>query len=923
MRPTLTRFCLAAGSACGRGLLTAAIWSLWLLLVVTLGLETYVATSKELQLPPFVLRAIEAHLAESGVSVKFGRAVFDPSGRILIENARFRLASFEEPVVTAEAIYVRLDPWALFERRVEPREIRATGANLYVPAMLSSSGKSEKVVDALDAQFSIASRGDEFQVDYLNCRLGRIFVSAHGTVNAGTVSSAAPHAETALPLAAFLSRNYTTLSREVAKAEDRMAGLEQATLTATLVPSDTRGAIVHAELSAAALRMAQPLAVEATTLRVSSRFPLLGGTPIMTTFSATAERLSVGGRGSADGVRARVRGTLRMDTLSFDPKEVDVAAGSVAADGVVLTAPVLRVTPLPTGALDAEIGAEVFGVPVHASGRTSLADRTATVAFEGRVTPATLDALADRLNLPLNQFTELTEPVSLSGQVGFTSGWKFSYARGHVDGRNFEAYHVHFDEARGDVSWDGRLLAATHAVAVAGDYLAMGSYTQDFNTLAYRYLLEGRIRPLYITPWFSGTWWTGIFEPYGFPESPVEANIDVQGVYIPHGRVFSVFGYATAKRPLLLNVPFDAFRTRIYVDQDVCKIYEFEASQGAGKLRGSARLDTEPAQGVWTGLDLEATSSIDPSPLAVILPADGARALAAFTFERPPLISTRAHIDGPAAEGVHHLKLHADVRSDSALRVHGVSFERAAFGFDVLDDSVDVGDVDAGFAGGTLTGKGRLSGSGADRRLTFKAALNGASFGAAAAAAAGYVKVGAPGKSTALGAFAKEKAGVRLDLNLSGEGRPGDLPTFAGDGNFQIQGSELGELSLLGGLSKLFKVTALRFTQASSQFKLVNGSLVFPELQVIGANSAIQAKGTYLIDQGQLDFTAKIYPFKESKSLMQIFNALSTPFSAFFEVRLAGSLDKPTWSFAMSPFNILKPGEAKPAVPSPIASPGP
>src|ERR1017187_3445070 len=173
---------------CASGLVAAGVWTAWLLLVLLLAFQGYIASVRELEVPRFLLHAIEDHLAQSGVSVAFGRAIFDPSGRVLIERARFKLASFSEPVVTARAIYIRLDPLALVAGRCEPSEIRAAGADLFIPAMLSRSGASERIVQDLDAGFSITSRGDEFSVDYLNCRLGGGCVSAHGAVNAGTAA---------------------------------------------------------------------------------------------------------------------------------------------------------------------------------------------------------------------------------------------------------------------------------------------------------------------------------------------------------------------------------------------------------------------------------------------------------------------------------------------------------------------------------------------------------------------------------------------------------------------------------------------------------------------------------------------------------------------------------------------------------------
>jgi hypothetical protein len=327
-------------------------------------------------------------------------------------------------------------------------------------------------------------------------------------------------------------------------------------------------------------------------------------------------------------------------------------------------------------------------------------------------------------------------------------------------------------------------------------------------------------------------------------------------------------------------------------------------------------------------LDVETDSTLEPSSLASMFPAGAKAAVDAFSFDSPPSIVFRAHFDGPAASGDRHKDVHAEVRSDSALRVHGVAFNRAQFKVDVHDDDVDVSDVDADFAGGLANGKATLAGEGAARRLRFKASLTRASLGQAAAAAEGYVRAAPSAKATALDTFAREKSEVRLDLNVSAEGRPGELGTFVGNGNVQIQGAELGEISLLGGLSRILKVTALRFTQAQAEFTIADSSLVFPEVRVIGANSAIQAKGVYSIDKRDLDFSARVYPFQESKALLQVFNALSAPLSAVFAVKLSGSIDKPTWSLRplYAPVTLPKAGDVKDGAPGgtpPPANPPP
>ena len=924
----ILRPCLAGARHCVACLVTVAVWSTWLLLVIVLCFQAYIGAVNELQVPRFLLHAIEDHLAQSGVSVKFGRATFDPTGRILLQRARFRLASFTEPIVTADAIYIRLDPIALLERKFEAKEIRATGANLFMPAMLSASGKAEKLVEDLDAGFSITPRGNEFSVDYLNCRLGGVNVSAHGQINAGTVSRNAG-AESSLPLAEFVSSNYVALSREFSRAEERMAGLDHAVVTGVLTPSDTRGAIVNAELFADGYHLQGPRPVEAGAIHASCRFPLLGGTPIMTSASGTTESLAVGDLVTASAVRVWVRGILQMDTLSFDPKQAEVTVGSVTYDGTLIEAPIVRLTPQSATIVDGEVGARIFGRPLSAGGRFDLGARSAALSFEGVLAPDVIDTLSAETHVAMRRFADLTEPVMVRGTLRLDPDWKLGEARARVDTRNFTAYGVHFDEARGLVSFDGTRLVAREAVAVSGDNLALGSYEHNFATREFRYLLSGRLRPLDISPWFGGDWWTNIFKPFEFPDSPASSVIEVRGRYtqVPE---FMVFGYAEAKGAIIRGVPFDTTHVLIYVDPKQAHGIDIRVTKDKGSAQGSFTLATDPDKGgLWSGLDIAAKAELNPVPLASLLPEEGAEALSSFAFERPPSISVNGHFDGPAAGQDPHKSLHIDVHSNSPLRIHGVVFERAAFKVDIKDDTVDVSDVDAGFAGGQITGSSETTGDGPKKRMRFQAALSGASLGQAATAAEGYVTSGKPGSSAALDTFAKAKSGVRLDLTASAEGRFGDLPSFTGEGSVQVQGSSLGELELLGGLSKVLKFPELRFTQAKSSFKVEKASLNFPDLSVVGANSMIRAKGTYSIDRRLLDFSVNIYPFMESKSLLQVFNALSAPISAVLRVRLSGSIDKPAWRLAYSPLNLLREGEPRPGAapkeppPAPLANPGP
>ena len=149
MPPRFVHSCLRSARTVGSWAATGALWSLWLGLAALLAVQIYLASNRQLELPGFAVREIEERLAASGMHAEFGRTVFDPSGRILIEDVRVMVAPFDEPVLTAGSVYARVDPWALITGRFEPLAWRVTGLSLRVPAMLSASGRGFLLVGAL------------------------------------------------------------------------------------------------------------------------------------------------------------------------------------------------------------------------------------------------------------------------------------------------------------------------------------------------------------------------------------------------------------------------------------------------------------------------------------------------------------------------------------------------------------------------------------------------------------------------------------------------------------------------------------------------------------------------------------------------------------------------------------------------------
>jgi hypothetical protein len=170
-------------------------------------------------------------------------------------------------------------------------------------------------------------------------------------------------------------------------------------------------------------------------------------------------------------------------------------------------------------------------------------------------------------------------------------------------------------------------------------------------------------------------------------------------------------------------------------------------------------------------------------------------------------------------------------------------------------------------------------------------------------------KISAPapgGAAAKAGKFLQEKSAVKIDAGLSAQGLVSALDSFHGAGSAQLQGGEIGEIHMLGMLSQLLRFTSLRFTSAQTTFQLNGEQLIFPEVVISGVNAAIAGRGTYSLALHQLDFRARLDPFKNSQGGTRKFmDLVLTPLSNALEVRLTGTIEKPKWAFVNGPTNLL------------------
>lgn len=193
-----------------RALGSFALWSLWLALALLLAAQVTIFVRREAEVPAWLRESIAGRAREAGLHARFGRTVFDSTGRIHIEHLELASAAEGPVLLRVRSLLVRLDPWALLRGQLEASAIDLAGGQLIVPAFLSPTGADEPLLDDL----AFAARLDPgiLAVDSFTARRGRTEIVARGDLVAAALSR--PGAAPPRPLASWIA-DYPRAARRI------------------------------------------------------------------------------------------------------------------------------------------------------------------------------------------------------------------------------------------------------------------------------------------------------------------------------------------------------------------------------------------------------------------------------------------------------------------------------------------------------------------------------------------------------------------------------------------------------------------------------------------------------------------------------------------------------------------------------------
>jgi hypothetical protein len=510
-----------------------------------------------------------------------------------------------------------------------------------------------------------------------------------------------------------------------------------------------------------------------------------------------------------------------------------------------------------------------------------------------------------------NTLLSMKAPAPITLRADFATGWKLKNAQGRASFGPVVGYHVPFSGGTARFSFDGTELSVTDIDATQGDHAAVGSYWMNIKTLDFRFLLTGHLRPLGISGFFS-EWWPNFFNLFDFTPAAPAASVDIGGRWtFPY--TTSVFVNADARHPTINHVQFDRVRTTMFIRPDFYDALEFIVNEGEQSARGTFTRTVDfyrPGANLRT-IDFDLVSTLDLAEPAKIFGPEGSATVEPFTFANPPTLQLAGHIDGVASPAGPHRFIQMSLKSTGGFALHGFPLSDLSFVGTIKDDLIDLHEIQVAYARGFAQGKILLSGPEAERRLNFDIALKGAYLGEAVSTVEQFI-ASQKGEVPSSNNRFQQIPDVRLDLALAAKGLYREPLSFQGEGSVDLSGAQLAKINLLGSLSRAlskntaFSFTTLQLNHAKSSLTVDREKLSLPDLKISGNSTIIEGNGIYLLDKKNMDFTAKVYPFGQGKTLLS--NAVGfvlVPITHAMELKLSGSLEQPNWRFAYGPRNFL------------------
>jgi len=922
---------IAAGCHC---ILNGA---LALVLAGLLFLVTVLWREDEIPIPASVLEALDRELAEDGFRIEAKDIQFDLRGMVLAHDVRVYSTENSESFFDAEVAFAQLSWLSLLFGEISLTEVAIADGEFYCPAVVSPAGKRESIVKNIHVDLSRTGRKwtiETFIFELLDARVrfaGSAFTPFPGLDHAMD-AGVDPDAETDFVGA------YLATCRSLLEVKETLE-LFQDPILQISVSSERRG-----PLRFSAHVYNQGFIDEGNELRLGA-----GTARIDATLGEDGVLRSDGmGRAWLNSLRwtdevstGYTEATIALDDglegFARIPRSAELYCYNIQAwglpfDGAFALVNLEELQENPGGHLTGQVRMKSGSDWLAVSGAFKPSDQSGRLELAAEWNPEFF------LKSTAISAEAVPKGIDIIGQPRWQAAVDFDPGLKPVD--------AHFDVRFGKLSYESIDFLAAHAkgrltesevdlyeVDLMGEgYRVEGNYWQNMQTGDYRFQAYGDVWPQDLDVVIDEDWWTELWREIEFRGVPASAEIDMSGRFGGGASKRKIYGSATLKDVTYRGVEVDRAFARIWQAPKSLDLFDFTLATPEGRATVGLHWNYLPGQ-VRHFLSFRARTDMPLEQAATLAAPEAMEYVKMFPAKRPPTLDVAGLVYGEGAAAPDDLYLKASAFFPEDFQFEEIYFSNGSFVCLLTPEALDVSEGRFSLGQGKASMNANLD-RGPGGALSVKRAMinirDAKLWGLYETipflreARAEQVKMeakraqetGAPLKP-----FKQQYAGT-VNFHFETRGELPELDTFVGSGMLAVEGANLGELHLLGGLSRfLFEnglpLGTLEFSNAKSQFTLARGNINFPDLEITGQTGLIDANGNFNLDASTLDFMITLRPFGNVQTpvFAQVIYVFS-PISDLIEVELTGTLLEPNYVVTVQPLSMLT-GQKK--VPNPNA----
>ncbi len=869
-----------------------------LVVLCGLGLSIYY---KEIPIPERLLNVLNDHLKEEGLSIGYDSVSIDFTGDILIKNGRVSFIETSDPALEVDLLFLDLNYPALILGRTPFNTIKLSGARLYSPAIVSPTGTNEKLVDHVN--LAISRRWNRWSLEFFTAKFQHLDVVAGGNLS-GLIAHLKLREKKEKELIDIYSQ-YLHLTRLISDQTKHLKALEAPKVTINCVTTSDDSFLLNVDLIAEGFLLEGfPLTRHIQAEAALQIFPTVQTIePLhLTATSVTQEELNL----TVEDLRISAWTNNAINSLeSAFPFNLQVTTGAIDVQGTMLKQSVFDGQILSLDNAQGRLIASLYEGALEATLEGNWKQQIVSGSLSGGINLTKIFDRPEFETLWKLRWSKQTKPAYLDINFDYPGNLEGLSAVFRVETRDIDIIKTPFEwvRVRGTLEGTYADVYQLEGGGYGNDLLC--TFRQDLTDPFYRFTMAGLFRPHDIDPWWRD-WWKNTFDYLDIKGELPWMDMAIRNTFTQKKQL-TLFGFAEAENIGLKGMHFDKASVKMFIRPNYIDALELNLERPEGTASGQFQRHLELSKLKNVTIDIE--SNLDLETSMELFEDNGRRIIEPYTWSGHPLLKIAGEFN--FENNSNWQDLHFEIETDQPMTVYDFPLDSLKVNGHYDKGDVLLEDIEFGFAGGNGEGDVTFLKQNDQSFFLFDFDIEDAELEETLNRIV-RIKITETVDSTAEAKTQKETEPLqgKLKVHASGISPAGNgLERVMAKGNIEITEGNLAQIPIFGPLSSLMPFTTLRLNSANAYFAWDDGKMTFPDLVMTSNTARLEGIGDFYTDSSKLDFQVRVFLLRETdiSLVSNIIMPLFDPFSQMAAVNLKGTLTKPEWRFAMSPFNLFDP----------------